>query len=99
MSWSVIVQSLPTFEKALWVTIWMSAVGIALAALVGLIVSLAEYFGFATGPNSLCRSGAEYAVVVAIILSLLCLSGIRLENVSYGLWDCGSNLFRRGLHG
>ena len=44
MSWSVIVQSLPTFEKALWVTIWMSAVGIALAALVGLIVSLAEYF-------------------------------------------------------
>lgn len=44
LSWSVIVQSLPQFVQAWWVTVWMSFVGIALATIVGLIVSLVEYF-------------------------------------------------------
>ena len=44
LDWSIIEQSIPTFEKAFWVTVWMSAVGIVLSVIVGLIASLVEYF-------------------------------------------------------
>ena len=44
MDWSAIQDSLPLFARAFWTTLWLSAVGIALAALVGLACSLARYF-------------------------------------------------------
>lgn len=44
MDWSVIQDSVPLFAKALWTTLWLSAIGIALAALIGLGCALVRYF-------------------------------------------------------
>ncbi len=44
MNWSVIQHSLPLFAEAFWTTLWLSAIGIALAVLVGVVVALVRYF-------------------------------------------------------
>ncbi len=44
MDWSIIQQSLPQFGAALWLTVWLSVVGIAGAIIVGAIASLFQYF-------------------------------------------------------
>ncbi len=43
-SWAVIQQSLPMFEKGLQLTLWLSFVGIIGSIIVGIIVSLLQYF-------------------------------------------------------
>lgn len=44
MDWSVIADSLPVFTRAFWTTLWLSAVGIGLAAVVGVVCALARYY-------------------------------------------------------
>lgn len=44
MDWSAIQDSLPLFAKALWTTLWLSAVGIALASIIGIACALTRYF-------------------------------------------------------
>lgn len=44
MNWSVILESLPLFAKAFWTTLWLSAVGIALATVIGVLCALARYY-------------------------------------------------------
>ncbi|MFM8792019.1 MAG: amino acid ABC transporter permease [Solirubrobacterales bacterium] len=44
MDWSVIQDSLPLFARAFWTTLWLSAIGIALAAVIGLGCALARYY-------------------------------------------------------
>lgn len=44
MDWSVIQESLPLFAKAFWTTLWLSAVGIALATVIGVLCALARYY-------------------------------------------------------
>ena len=44
MSWEVIQQSLPMFEQGLIATLWLSAVGIVGSLIVGVIVSLVQFF-------------------------------------------------------
>lgn len=44
MSWSVIQESIPLFAKAFWTTLWLSAVGIALATVIGVLCALARYY-------------------------------------------------------
>lgn len=44
MDWSVIQDSLPLFARAFWTTLWLSAVGIALAAVIGVGCALARYY-------------------------------------------------------
>ncbi|MFD1671935.1 amino acid ABC transporter permease [Agrilactobacillus yilanensis] len=44
MSWSVIVQSLPMFQKGFILTLQMSALGILGAIILGLVCSLSQYF-------------------------------------------------------
>ncbi len=43
-SWAVIQQSLPMFEKGFQLTLWLSFVGIIGSIIVGIIVSLLQYF-------------------------------------------------------
>ncbi|GAA3606574.1 amino acid ABC transporter permease [Secundilactobacillus similis DSM 23365 = JCM 2765] len=44
ISWQVIQQSLPVFEKGLVLTLWLSLIGIIGAIIVGLVCSLLQYF-------------------------------------------------------
>ncbi len=44
MQWSVIQKALPLFVDAFWVTLWLSAVGIVIAVVLGLAVALAREF-------------------------------------------------------
>lgn len=44
MDWSVIQDSLPLFSRALWTTLWLSAIGIALASIIGVGCALARYY-------------------------------------------------------
>ncbi|ANK67791.1 polar amino acid ABC transporter permease [Loigolactobacillus backii] len=44
MSWTVIQQSLPIFEKAFWLTLKLSCYGIIGASLLGLFASFIRYF-------------------------------------------------------
>ena len=44
MDWAVIQQSLPEFAKGFQLTLWLSAIGIAGALVVGVVVSLLRYF-------------------------------------------------------
>ena len=44
MFWEVIQQSLPMFEQGLIATLWLSAVGIVGSLIVGVIVSLVQFF-------------------------------------------------------
>lgn len=44
MSWEIIQQSLPMFEQGLIATLWLSAVGIVGSLIVGVIVSLVQFF-------------------------------------------------------
>jgi polar amino acid transport system permease protein len=44
VDWSVIQHALPLFAHAFWTTLWLSAVGIALAAVVGVACALVRYF-------------------------------------------------------
>lgn len=43
-SWTIIQQSLPMFEKGFVLTLWLSLIGIVGSIIVGLIVSLLQYF-------------------------------------------------------
>ena len=44
MFWEVIQQSLPMFEQGLIATLWLSAVGIVGSLIVGVVVSLVQFF-------------------------------------------------------
>ncbi|MFD1126541.1 amino acid ABC transporter permease [Lentilactobacillus raoultii] len=44
MSWAIIQQSLPMFEKGFMLTLWLSFVGIIGSMIVGLVCSLLQYF-------------------------------------------------------
>ena len=44
MSWTVIQQSLPMFAKGFELTLWLSFVGVVGSIIVGVVVSLIQYF-------------------------------------------------------
>ena len=44
MNWSIIQQALPVFVHAFGLTIWLSLIGIIGSIIVGIIVSLTQYF-------------------------------------------------------
>ncbi|MCD7101118.1 amino acid ABC transporter permease [Pseudoclavibacter sp. 13-3] len=44
MKWSVIEKALPLFADAFWTTLWLSAVGIALALVIGAVAALVREF-------------------------------------------------------
>lgn len=44
MKWSVIEKALPLFADAFWTTLWLSAVGIAFAVVIGAIAALVREF-------------------------------------------------------
>lgn len=44
MDWAVVQHSLPEFAKGFQLTLWLSAIGIAGALVVGVVVSLLRYF-------------------------------------------------------
>lgn len=44
MSWTVIAKAIPLFVDAFWTTLWLSAVGIAIALVVGAAAALARQF-------------------------------------------------------
>ncbi|GAY72367.1 ABC transporter membrane-spanning permease - glutamine transport [Lentilactobacillus kosonis] len=44
MSWTVIQQSLPMFAKGFELTLWLSLVGVVGSIIVGVFVSLIQYF-------------------------------------------------------
>lgn len=44
MSWTIIQQSLPMFEKGFRLTLWLSFIGIVGSVIVGIIASLIRYF-------------------------------------------------------
>ena len=49
MDFSVIQQSLPLFAHAFMTTLWLSVVGIALAAVIGVLCALVRYFEIPVG--------------------------------------------------
>ncbi|AQW21107.1 polar amino acid ABC transporter permease [Lentilactobacillus curieae] len=44
MSWAIIQQSLPMFTKGFELTLWLSFVGVLGSIIVGIVVSLVQYF-------------------------------------------------------
>lgn len=44
MAWPIVQRALPIFAQAFGVTLWLSLIGIILSIIVGLIVSLVQYF-------------------------------------------------------
>lgn len=44
MNWSIVVQGIPIYEKAFWLTLKLSFIGIIGAIIVGLLVSFVRYF-------------------------------------------------------
>ncbi len=43
MDWNVIVQYLPHYEKALWLTLRLGVAGILWAILIGLVCAVLQY--------------------------------------------------------
>ena len=44
MNWTIIQQALPVFARGFELTLWLSLVGIVGSIIVGIIVSLVQYF-------------------------------------------------------
>lgn len=44
MNWTVIQQALPIFARGFELTLWLSLIGIVGSIIVGIIVSLVQYF-------------------------------------------------------
>ncbi|WP_179393910.1 amino acid ABC transporter permease [Lacticaseibacillus absianus] len=90
MDWSVIQSSLPQFAAAFWLTLWLSAVGIAGALVVGIAASLTQFFRLpglhqlATGYIDVARNTPLLVQLFFIYYGLPGL-GIKLSATASGL--------------
>ncbi|KRL96332.1 amino acid ABC transporter permease [Limosilactobacillus equigenerosi] len=90
MDWTIIQQSLPQFAHGFGLTLWLSFVGIMGAVLVGLLVSLAQYWRV-KGLQHLLAGYVAFALNTPLLIQLFFLYyafpvfGVKLSAVTCGI--------------
>ena len=102
MDWNVMVQYLPQYEKAAWLTLRLGVAGIFWAILVGLVCAVLQYEKVPVLRRivgALYPAQPEHAAAGPAVLSLLRSAQDRHQDQRRALRHCRPCLSGRQLHG